>query len=315
MISREFEVQQHTDPFLKAGHDAEQQMAFYLRRAFADTLDVFVLHGLRLERSGEIAQIDHLVLHRHGAMIVESKSVSGSVSVNERGEWARRTGSQERGMPSPLLQGRRQAELLHSLLDDHDTALLGKTVGIQNRFGAMHLDVLVAISDSGLIQGGPYVPPEVCKADQVPDRIKALIKRYRSANSVFNLRLSALKDAGYAATGAELAGIAAFLNSRHQASHHPALSSQAKGKPLPATPPSGPPESSSPCCRYCQSTQISVQYGKYGYYFKCAVCGGNTPAKASCPECQQPGKLSKSGLRFQAQCPGGHQWTYFTNAQ
>ncbi|MFC6660245.1 hypothetical protein [Deinococcus multiflagellatus] len=66
-------------------------------------------------------------------------------------------------------------------------------------------------------------------------------------------------------------------------------------------------------CRACGSANLSVQYGKYGYYLKCADCGGNTPAKPVCAACGQPARLSKSGAEFTATCPGGHRWAYWTN--
>ncbi len=66
-------------------------------------------------------------------------------------------------------------------------------------------------------------------------------------------------------------------------------------------------------CRSCDSVDVMVVYGKYGYYLKCRACGGNTPAKAVCPSCGQPGRLHKAGREFTARCPGGHTWAYFTN--
>src|SRR5574340_855439 len=76
-----------TDRFEQAGTAAEEQMAFYLRRAFADAPDVFVINDLRLVEADDCAQIDHLVLHAFGMFIIESKSISGEVEVNEHGEW------------------------------------------------------------------------------------------------------------------------------------------------------------------------------------------------------------------------------------
>ena len=49
-------------------------MAHYLKRAFGDTSDIYVFNDLRLLRRGEIAQIDHLVVHRWGFAIIESKA-------------------------------------------------------------------------------------------------------------------------------------------------------------------------------------------------------------------------------------------------
>lgn len=66
-------------------------------------------------------------------------------------------------------------------------------------------------------------------------------------------------------------------------------------------------------CRACSSANVTVQFGKYGYYLKCGDCGGNTPAKPVCAACGQPGKVSKRGLEFTATCAGGHTWAYWTN--
>ncbi|MFK7601014.1 nuclease-related domain-containing protein [Deinococcus sp. SM5_A1] len=333
MIIKELEVQTHTDPLRRAGYEAERQMAHYLKRAFGEKPEIKLLHNLRIERQGEVAQIDHLVLYRHGIIVIESKSVTGQISVNERGEWARHWKGSARGMPSPVLQGQRQGELLHRLLDDHDEQLLGKLLlgKLQKRFGTMHIDVLVAVSDSGIIQGGKHVPAEVLKADQIPDRVTELTQHYRKANGVLSLNF---KDAGYEATPAELSGIAAFLNARHQPLGRteavPMTSQKSAPAPRPSAPrglagvvspphslpvavPALPEPAQTPNCRQCHSDKLSIQYGKYGYYFKCAACDANTPAKPVCPTCSQSARLSKSGAQFTATCAGGHQWRYWTN--
>jgi hypothetical protein len=149
-------------------------MAFYLRRAFAEAPDVLVFNDLRVERNGEIAQIDHLILHRWGMIIIESKSVTSRVKINEREEWSRLWDGRDRGMASPVLQAKRQADLLRRLLDDHALDLVGKVFGLmQVRFGAMPIDLLVAISDDGVIQRTKKNPlPEVMKADQISERVK-----------------------------------------------------------------------------------------------------------------------------------------------
>ena len=116
MIVKELDPPASADAFVKAGLQAEAQMAFYLRRAFSNDPSVLILNGLRLEHAGDVAQIDHLVLHPYGAIIVESKSVTSRLKVNERGEWTRWFGGAAKGMPSPLLQAERQADFLESYL-------------------------------------------------------------------------------------------------------------------------------------------------------------------------------------------------------
>ena len=87
MIAKEYTARPPNDQIQRAGDEAEKQMAFYLKRAFGDDPAVQVFHNLRLEDGEKVAQIDHLVLHRNGAVIVESKSVMSSMRINELDEW------------------------------------------------------------------------------------------------------------------------------------------------------------------------------------------------------------------------------------
>jgi len=59
---------------------------------------------------------------------------------------------------------------------------------------------------------------------------------------------------------------------------------------------------SSYACRHCQSDRLSVMYGKYGYYFKCAVCGGNTPIKVGCGKPGHKERIRKDGSKFFREC-------------
>ena len=129
-------------------------MAHYLDRHFADTKNVFVLHDLRLEFEGEVAQMDHLVLHSFGAAIVESKSVSTSVRIKAAGEWERQRDGRWQGMPDAVLQGEPQGMLLKKLLASRRAELLDKAVFglLQGTFNHMALDVFAAISDEGTIR-------------------------------------------------------------------------------------------------------------------------------------------------------------------
>lgn len=101
MILKELDPYTTDDLLLRAGRAAEVQMAYHLQRAFADDDQFVVINGLRIEHAGDAAQIDHLILHRHGATIVESKNVAGKIRINEHDEWARLYNKGSRGMASP----------------------------------------------------------------------------------------------------------------------------------------------------------------------------------------------------------------------
>lgn len=238
MILKNLDPQVAADARMAAGQQAEQEMAFYLRRTFQDNPDLRVFNGLRFQFGEDTAQIDHLVLHTWGVILVESKSVSTRVQVNAQEEWARWYDGHWEGMPSPLQQVRRQGEFLKHYLGAHAPQLLGKWLGLQRRFGSMTVDVLVAISDQGIIQRvggrGAKALPEVVKADQVTDRVREIYERHREANSLKSLLLS--DEGGYGWNKDEVARLQAFLLARHRPLMLPPPTSSPPGMPVPNLP-------------------------------------------------------------------------------
>ncbi len=81
LILKDRREREPTDRFDAAGMKAERQLAHYLKRAFGDAKDIFVFNDLRVVHEGEVAQIDHLLLHRSGLIIIESKSFTTQISV------------------------------------------------------------------------------------------------------------------------------------------------------------------------------------------------------------------------------------------
>lgn len=175
---REFQVQ--SNPLLAAGIKAQEQLAFYLKRAFENSPTTLVYNDLRIpnKAADNHAQMDHLILFPQGMIIVESKSVSTAVRINDRNEWTRKWTGAWQGMSSPIQQARRQGDFFRNILQENRESLRGKALfgTIQRGFKFMPLHVLVAISDNGSIDR-TNENPEVLKADQIPDRIKEIIAR------------------------------------------------------------------------------------------------------------------------------------------
>jgi len=359
MILKELEPLRSSDPLLRAGHAAEEQLAHYLHRAFGKDPELRIFHHLRLVRDGDAAQIDHLILHRWGVILIESKSVTSRVVINAHGEWTRHFERKVSGMPSPILQAQRQGQFLRSYLYDHQEDLLAKFLlgKLQKTFTCMTLDVLVAISDSGVIERPPGLQlPEVCKADQASEKVRAILKRAARDNSLLNPLGS-----GYFLTADERARISDFLLEHHRPlavsacpepvpvpvrtlapgpnatpvqvvqvdlSPAPAPAPQIAAAPAVAPDPlpvltpirdSSPPAAvaaaeSGPRCRSCEGERLSILWGKFGYYFKCGDCSGNTPIREDCPGCGARKKLRKSGREFFAECAACEGSTlYFLN--
>ncbi|NHI02261.1 nuclease-related domain-containing protein [Oceanimonas sp. MB9] len=119
------------DPRRVAGDRQELDVAFYLRRAFKDDENILVLNDYRFSHLGETAQIDHLIVHRAGFIIVESKSIYGEVKLNSQGEWSRSNKGRWSGMPSPIIQAELQRDLLKAFLGAHVEQFLGTLLGVQ----------------------------------------------------------------------------------------------------------------------------------------------------------------------------------------
>lgn len=308
MIRKELDPFKGSGKLEFAGRKAEEQMAFYLRRFFGSSVDVDVLNYLRIDLNGEVAQMDHLVLHPFGLLIVESKSVSDGVQITDDGQWMRWFNRKPSGMPSPITQAQLQGKLLKELLE--------KTVRQKGFFDQVRLDVLVAISDSGTItwpKSGAL--PEVCKADQVPDRINHRIDQFRK-----------LRKEPDILTGDHRRVIADFLLKAHkplEGSTTYVAPQQKVEEPRPEykvspTDPVGKATGidwgnetkvanklalfPTKCCKHCQSTRLEARSGQYGYYFACRDCNKNTPIKFACVACGGEGKIRKQGLSFFAEC-------------
>ena len=281
-------------------------MAHYLKRAFGDDPEISVLNGIRLEYQSDSAQIDHLIIHKYGMIIVESKSVTGEVVINKYGEWARQFESM-RGMPSPIKQAERQGAFLKKYLDRCGPEL-PRDFGIQRKFEKLPVNMLVAISDKAIIRRTEgWNSDDVCKADLIPDRINKIIQDYQKGKSFlsFSVRPFTLSDD----TRKELS---AFLIQAHVPLVTTGLSRPKRTTP--AKPEKRPQTQTDYHCTKCSSTNIKILWGQYEYYFKCNECKQNTPIKQLCPTCNRKVKLRKDKDEFYAECAScGESNLFYTN--
>jgi hypothetical protein len=260
-------------------------------------------------------------------IIIESKSVTTKVEVNEHEEWIRWFNNSSKGMPSPIQQAKRQGEFLKSYLNQSAHVLLGKIILLQKHFGRMPIDYVVAISDSGIIDRPKTVSlEEVCKADQVPEKVRNIFDKWRKINGLFSVNL----EQGYVFSKEEITNISKFLITKNKP-----LLSQASSKEAPVAKPvskslalkretleSSQDELSSSCskpsiikkqhsepvrtepirlCGHCNSSNLFIEYG-FNYYFKCLQCEKNIPIKSTCLVCKENEKVRKKGREFYLDC-------------
>lgn len=331
-----------TSAKLDAGIKQEQDVAFYLRRAYKDRDNVMVINDLRIEHDGEVAQIDHLIVYTYGFIVVESKSIRGEVSVNEHGEWSRSYKGQWSGMPSPIKQAELQLTLLKQYLCANTLQVIGKFLGIQQGLGARCYDVFCAISSDAIIDRSnakKNVADKLVKSEFIVDALDKkmnFIKFYRLVAKVADTRPSFNTE--------ELMRICSFLMAEMQPQEawvatdkHPVWPepSAVSDVTSPSTSSIHAEEAalpyakqvvSEPTTRFTKATSItaqckhcgdcsalSPQSGRYGYYVQCGKCGGNTALKRPCPVCKsQNTKVSKSKTLFKLICQACNEKVAFT---
>jgi hypothetical protein len=303
MICKERNKGEHPahDKLSEAGAKAEEQMAFYLKRAFRDDPEAWVFNDLRYETDeGDSAQIDHLVLHRSGFILIESKSVTSKVRIHHNGEWERLWNSHWQGMPSPIKQVERQVDFLRTALEAYRDQLLGKIFfgHMQMKFRNVPFETLVAISDSGSIdRKGDF--PQVTKADLIPDRVREIIKRHKKARNLLSLNLDFKSSDGiFNFKDEEIESIRSWLTGYHCRQKANASAQQWSSSPqspaaiqppaVPAAPvaqdvsSSVPPSTGLGVCQKC-GAQCQILWGKFGYYWKCPKCLTNMAIKPTFP--------------------------------
>ncbi len=308
MILKPYVDREERDPRRAAGHRAERQMAHYLDRHFHDRKTLHVLHDVRIEHEGEVAQMDHLVVHGFGIAIVESKSVSTSVRINAAGEWERQWDGRWRGMPDPILQGERQGLVLKRLLASRESELLDKLLGmIQGTCRMMALDVFAAISDEGTIgRAKVRQAPRALKADAIPKAIEDLVAAYRRDVRLFNPNLKAFAKAPRDFNDTELLRIGHFLRVRStEAPAEPVVVVMPKAPSRPRAPVvmfAAHPIRSTVVCKACGGADLEAAVGRFGPYAKCRSCSVNTSVKIACDGCGERVRMAPGPSGFEGRC-------------
>ena len=129
MILKELSRKNTVSATAKAGQEQEGNVAFFLRRAFKDSPDIFVINDFKFTHNDETAQIDHLIIYPYGFVLMESKSITGEIKVNSFSEWTRSFNNNWSGMPSPIKQVELQQRLLRELLFENSHKILPKLLG------------------------------------------------------------------------------------------------------------------------------------------------------------------------------------------
>lgn len=318
MILKELDTFSGGNAWEKTGRKAEEQLAFYLKRKYHSHENIFVINNLRFPFLDSFVQIDHLIITKYGAVIVESKSVTSKVSYNEKGEWSRLWGNHWQGMPNAVKQAERQGEALKELLKENQNELLEKYVfgRLQKTFTKMQIHLLVAISDQGSIyrKGKDIYEKNVCKAECVTDRIEEIFLSCEKSAGLFSC-----DEPPWCMNEKELTKVLEFLLQQHvpktaekELPEEEIRDNTAEEKyierPVEKEKTEETEEKEEKIraylhCPECGNSIRIVWGSKYkNYYWHCPHCNKNFPISHKCPQCHEKLKIRKQGKEYFIYC-------------
>jgi len=302
---------------VRAGNKGERESAYLIDFENAAHKNRVVLHDLRFEVNGRVAQIDHLMINRLlDVYVFETKHFNNGLKITEDGEFLRWNDYKKtfEGMPSPLAQNERHIQVLKDVFDQ---------IEMPTRLGlrlAPSFQTLILVSPNARIdRPKKFDSSRVVKADL----LGKVIKKDNEESSILGAFGSVAKIVSLETT--QDMGRQLMLRHSPIAINYAAKFGLDKTQPQ-ATPAVVPRQlvnapakavdsgKEAPKCRACGSEKLSIQYGKYGYYFKCDLCGGNTPVKLGCGVERHKERLRKDGNKFFRECEGcGSSSLFFVN--
>ena len=158
----------------KAGLDGEKRVMYELKHLKEPCL---IIHDLTLfDKNAEQSQIDFVVLTKNCAIVLESKSLQGNITINSDGEFTRQFVNNERkvyrkeGMYSPIRQNEIHVGVIKDFLSSNKIA---KNYPIES---------LVVISNDKTIIDKKYatkaVKEAIVKFDQLDNNIYRLMQKH-----------------------------------------------------------------------------------------------------------------------------------------
>lgn len=105
--------------YLTYGMEGEKNVSYEIKNSY---IPMLVLHDIRIEDGESVAQMDYILITKSFILVLETKALSGDITVNESGEFIRyfknKTGKvyRKEGIYSPVAQNERHVRILTEYL-------------------------------------------------------------------------------------------------------------------------------------------------------------------------------------------------------
>lgn len=295
---------------IRAGIKAESEAAYFIDFDYANSEKVVILHDLRFEANGRVAQIDHLLITRAlDFFVLETKNFHSGLKITENGEFLRWNDFSKRyeGMPSPIHQNERHISVIKDIFN-----IIKMPTFLGKRVTPKCFNLILVSAQARIDRPKNFDSRQVISMD----RLKEAIGQEIAQESIFD----SLKSATRWVDQGTLVALGRQLLAQHrplrqgwanrfglqdvpQSQEAPgAASPEVSEKILPPSPVLRLKNHSQPC-PHCQALGGSILYGRHGYFLKCVTCGQNSSVKGHCQHPEHQAKLRKSGREFFNECP------------
>lgn len=303
---------------IRAGIKGEQEAAYLIDFDLERSQNSVVIHDLRLEIGGRVAQIDHLLIHRTlNVFVLETKHLHAGMKITEEGEFLSWNAFKKcyEGMASPFAQNERHIAVLKDALARID---MPSKMGL--RLSPIFHSYVLVSPKSRIDRPKTFDTSRIIKADMLAKTIDDIFEK-AGVMDVFGGLARFMSTETLVMAGQTLSRMhrpASFDYAARFGIQEPAVEPlraiHVELKQQQTTIPAAQPDN--PVCRDCKSENISILYGKFGYYFKCGECDANTPIKISCGKDGHKERIRKDGLMFHRECADcGTSSVFFVNAR
>lgn len=171
---------------LHSGNKGEGSSSYYLDFDFKKSKNWIVIHDLRIEHDGDVAQIDHLVIGRFmDVYVLESKNFNSGVIISDEGDFSFFYKNRPVAIPSPIAQNERHIKLLDRFLIDKN--LLPKRLGITIKPKYRNFVLISPSSRLTKPKKGLYDCSSVMKSDKFLERFKQDLKNDNTLEDMISI--------------------------------------------------------------------------------------------------------------------------------
>lgn len=300
-----------------SGERNEQNSAYYLDFRYKDSPHWALIHDLRIEHRGRVAQIDHLLINRFlDVYVLESKNYYYGIKITDEGEFLVWDGKGYQAIESPFEQNQRHIQALQSSIEDRN--LGPKRLGFDIPIGYRNIVLVSPTSKVLKPNAATFDLSLVIKADAFVSVVSKDIDRKSIIEAPKIIGSDTLRDFSEKLARLHRPGsidYAAKFGIGNNGKINDVQAATIVATPAAPSYSSGSCESADkPACKHCKSLNLAVTYGKYGYYFKCGDCSGNMPIKLACGNIGHNEWIRKEGNNFFRECAEcGSSSVYFVN--